>query len=176
MKKAIGIFQTISILIGVAAIILLLIPTIIGINPFIVLSGSMEGEIKIGSIAYANTHAKVEDVEVGDIIVFKIDKSYVTHRVISINDDDTFTTKGDANQTEDLAPVKFEQFGGKTIFCIPYLGYLLQAIHTRTGIFTLLTIAGLNVVLLIFLSDDKENKSEEKLAGKKRGKEKMEVL
>lgn len=159
MKKVIGIFQTISILIGIAVVILFLIPTATGITPFIVLSGSMENEIKTGSVAYANTHAKVEDVKVGDIIVFKVDKSYVTHRVISINDNNTFTTKGDANKTEDLAPVKFEDFGGKTVFSVPYLGYLLQAMQTRTGIFILLTAVGLNIVCLIFASGDKREET-----------------
>lgn len=178
MKKAIGIFQTISILIGFVAIILFFIPTIIGIKPFIVLSGSMESTIKTGAVAYINTHVKAQDIQVGDIIAFKVDKSFVTHRVISINDDNTFTTKGDANQTEDLAPVKFEEFGGKTIFSLPYLGYLLQSMQTRTGIFILLTTVGLNVVLLIFLSEDKEKEQEEKTKGEKgdKAKEKAEVL
>ena len=98
----------------------------------------MEKEILTGSVAYANTHVKVEEIKVGDIIVFKLDNKFVTHRVTAINDDNTFTTKGDANQTEDLVPVKFENFVGKTVFSIPYLGYLLQLVQTQTGRFILL--------------------------------------
>ena len=162
MKKLLNIFMnTISavlILMGIAAILLFAIPTVAGYKPFVVLSGSMEPEIQTGAIAYNNTHAKVEDVKVGDVIVFKLDKSYVTHRVISINDDNTFTTKGDANQTEDLAPVKFENFKEKTVFTIPYLGKALKLIQTRNAVFILVVAVGLTIVYAIFSEDDEKKK------------------
>lgn len=162
MSRVIRIFmntmQNILIVIGILVVITFLVPRIFGIIPFVVLSGSMEDQIKTGAIAYADTRAKVEDVKVGDVIVFKVDKEYVTHRVVSINEDNTFTTKGDANETEDLAPVKFEDFGGQTIFSIPYLGYLLSKIQTRTGIFIISLIVGLNFVYLIFVPDEENNK------------------
>ena len=166
--------QNILIIIGVLVVITFLLPRVFGIIPFVVLSGSMEEQIKTGAIAYADTRAKVEDVKVGDVIVFKVDNEYVTHRVIAINDDNTFTTKGDANQTEDLAPVRFEDFKGQTIFSIPYLGYLLSKIQTRTGTFILCLIVGLNLVYMIFSSDeDKENKKQDKKI--KKEKEKIEI-
>ena len=162
VKIIMSIMQYILILAGIVIVIMFIVPRIMGIRPFIVLSGSMEKEIKTGSVAYADTRAKVEDVKIGDIIVFKLDKAYVTHRVIAINEDNTFTTKGDANETEDLAPVRFEDFGGKTIFSIPYLGYLLGAIQTRVGIFILLVIVGINIIYFIFGTSEKEKKAKGK--------------
>ena len=166
MKKILNVIMNlvsaVLILIGIAAVVLFAIPAIAGYKPFVVLSGSMEPQIKAGAIAYNNTHAKVEEVKVGDIIVFKADKAYVTHRVISINEDNTFTTKGDANQNEDLAPVKFEKFKGKTAFTIPYLGKMLKLVQTKTGIFILVTAVGLNIVYAIFSEDEKkENNKKE---------------
>lgn len=160
IKVIMSIQQTVLIILGILVILAFVAPRIFGIHPFVVLSGSMEDEIKTGSVAYADTKAKVEDVKVGDVIVFNAGKSKVTHRVIAINENNTFTTKGDANETEDLAPVKFEDFGGKTMFSIPYLGYAAQSLQSRTAIFVVLVIVGLNIIYLIFSSDDKKEKNE----------------
>lgn len=157
LSKIMNLISVVLITMGLAALVLFAIPTIAGYKPFVVLSGSMEPIIKTGAIAYNNTHEKVEDVKVGDVIVFKIDKGYVTHRVIKINDDKTFTTKGDANETEDLAPVKFENFQGKTAFTIPYLGRALNLIQSKTGVFILVAAVGLNIVYAIFSSDEDES-------------------
>ncbi len=158
MKKILNvvmnIVSAILISIGILAVLLFGIPTIAGYKPFVVLSGSMEPHIKTGAVAYSNTRAKVDDIKVGDVIVFKAGEEYVTHRVIGINDDNTFTTKGDANLTEDIAPVKFENFKGKTVFAIPYLGKLLKLVQTRIGVFILVTAVGLYIVYAVFSSDD----------------------
>ena len=159
LKVIMNIIQNLLITIGVLVILTFVAPRIFGIHPFIVLSGSMENEIKTGAVAYADTKAKVEDVKIGDIIVFKVGESQVTHRVIAINDNNTFITKGDANATEDLAPVKFEDFGGQTIFSIPYLGYVLQSLQTRTGIFVVLVTIGLNILYFIFSPEDEKKKN-----------------
>ena len=162
MKKILNIIMSllsfILITIGIAALALFAIPTVAGYKPFVVQSGSMEPEIKTGAVAYNNTHAKVEDVKVGDVIVFKAGDTYVTHRVIKINDNKTFTTKGDANETEDVAPVKYENFRGETAFTIPYLGQVLKLVQTRTGIFILVSAVGINLVYAIFSSDEKKDK------------------
>ena len=162
LSKIMNVISALLITIGIAALVLFAIPSIAGYKPFVVLSGSMEPEIKTGAVAYNNTHEKVEDVKVGDVIVFKAGKSYVTHRVIRINDDNTFTTKGDANQTEDLAPVKFENFKGKTAFTIPYLGRLLNLIQNRTAVFILVAAVGINIVYAIFSEDEEKKKKKSK--------------
>lgn len=157
MRKVIGVFQTVSILIGFMVVVLFLIPAIFGIKPFIVLSGSMEDEIKTGSVAYVNTHVDVQNIKAGDIIAFGVGSRQVTHRVVAVNDDDTFTTKGDANDVEDLAPVKFEDYKGKTVFSIPYLGKFIGKCQTKVGYFIIFAIIGLNVVCIIFGGANNKN-------------------
>ena len=167
MRKVINIFQTISILIGFIAIVLFIIPTIIGIKPFIVLSGSMENTVKTGSVAYINTHVNAEDIQIGEIIAFSVGNSQVTHRVIGINENNTFITKGDANDNEDLAPVKFEDFKGKTIFSIPYLGKFITMCKTKIGHFIIFLIIGLNILFLIFSKDNDKKIKQIKLKEEK---------
>lgn len=65
--------------------------------------------------------------QVGDVIVYSIQGQQVPiiHRIIKINSDGTYMTKGDHNPT--LLPfegvVRKEQIHGKVIFIIPKLGY-----------------------------------------------------
>ena len=159
MKKAISIFQYVTIAIGIIAIMLFLVPRFFGIRPYIVLSGSMEDEIKTGSVAYVDTKIKAEQIKEGDIIAFKVGAKQVTHRVVSINSDKTFTTKGDANKVIDANSVKFSNCLGKTIFSLPYLGYVLGAAQTKIGYIVLILIIGLNIVTLIFNDENKKDKS-----------------
>ena len=158
MKKAISIFQYTTITIGIIVIMLFLVPRFLGVRPYIVLSGSMEDEIKTGSVAYVDTKVKAEEIRVGDIIAFNMGTKQITHRVVSINSDNTFTTKGDANKVVDANSVKFSNCLGKTIFSLPYLGYMLGAAQTKIGYIILIFIIGLNLTPLIFNDEDKNNK------------------
>ena len=159
MKIAISIFQKLSILVVIFIVVFILFPFVIGIKPFIVLSGSMEPGIKTGSIVYINTYAKPEDIRVGDIIGFDISNGQATHRVVKINEDKSFVTKGDNNENEDLEPVTYEKYKGKTLFCIPYIGMLLSKSKTKLGVFLITSFIGLNVLCILFdkiLSEDEE--------------------
>ena len=156
MRKAINIFQYTTIAIGLIVIIIFLIPKFFGIRPYIVLSGSMEDAIKTGAVAYVDSNVKVEEIKEGDIIAFNAGTKQVTHRVVSINSDKSFTTKGDANS------VKFSNYLGKTIFSIPYLGYILSTFQTKIGYATLIIIVGINIVTLIFFNDSEDSNKNSK--------------
>ena len=167
MRKAINIFQYTTIAIGLIVIIIFLIPRFIGIRPYIVLSGSMEDTIKTGAVAYVNSNVKAEEIEVGDIIAFNTGTKQVTHRVVSINSDNSFTTKGDANNVVDINSVKFSNYLGKTIFSIPYLGYLLSAFQTKLGYAILIALVGINIITLIFFNENEEPTKKDKNNNKK---------
>lgn len=166
MRNVVSIFQILSIVIGSCILVLFLIPILLGIKPFIVLSGSMEPTIKVGSIAYINTHEKVQNIKDGDIIAFSFGDSQVTHRVLKINENQTFTTKGDANSVEDFAPVNFENYKGKTIFWIPNIGKVLLKTNTKTGKIIIALIVGFNIFFIIF--DDIFEKNDIKEKDKKK--------
>lgn len=84
-----------------------------------VVTGSMEPSIHVGDyILIRETDA--EDLKVGDVITFLSDDPTIkdmpnSHRITKINDDGTFTVKGDANPTEDVYTVKSDRIIGKYV-------------------------------------------------------------
>ena len=75
---------TLIIIIGIVFITLY----IIGIEPFVVQSGSMEPKIETGSLCFINKLIKYEDIKQYDIIAFKLPTGVgVTHRVINISNE-----------------------------------------------------------------------------------------
>ena len=174
MRKLVSLFQGLSITIGAFVVVAFLIPFLVGIKPYIVLSSSMEPEIKTGSVAYVDTHVDVHEIKVGDVIGFEFGKSQATHRVVEINEDNTFTTKGDANENNDLAPVRFDQYKGKTIFSVPYLGRIISKVKTKTGKFIVALVIGLNIICIVFGSSDDDKKEKNKNSQKDKETKKVE--
>lgn len=101
-------------------------PRLLGLDPYIVESGSMEPTIHTGSIAYINT--RDTKVVPGDIVTFRIgeaeNEKLVTHR-IRREENGQFITKGDANDEEDFVPVSRDQIVGTFAYSIPKAGFVL---------------------------------------------------
>ena len=75
---------------------------------------------------------------IGDIIVFDAKQTApVIHRVIYINEDRTYQTKGDNNygQLPFEKSVDMSQIKGKVIFIIPKIGYIKIALMKIVGVF-----------------------------------------
>lgn len=104
-------------------------PSVLGVTPMVVLSGSMSGDqedhIEIGDLIFISK-ADPEKLEVGDIIAFMSGKTTVTHRITAVtvaeNGERLFTTKGDANNAEDIDPVTEDQLIGIYRVRIPKVG------------------------------------------------------
>lgn len=109
------------------------VPFAIGmLKPLIVLSSSMEPVMSPGDLVIVK-ETSPKDITTEDIMAFKdpSEKSddLITHRVIGISQKDDklqFTTKGDAMEEPDLTKTKGSNVVGKTVFNIPYLGYLFH--------------------------------------------------
>ena len=143
VKKIINILTTIIICVGG----LFLILYILGIVPYVVLSGYMEPYIETGSVCFINKHAKFEDIKEKDVIAFKMkDGTLVTHRAIEINDSG-IVTKGDNNKDVDNNIVTKGNFVGKNLFWIPKVGYVIKAFQTTTG-----RIIAAALILLLLVS------------------------
>ena len=94
------------------------VPKIGGYCPLIVLTGSMEPEIKSGDLIIVK-QVDGKDVKDGDVIAFfdpdGNGTSILTHRVIEIIEEDgklSFRTQGDANDSQDRLPVSEEDLVG----------------------------------------------------------------
>lgn len=112
------------------------LPKFAGYNAYVVVSGSMEPNIPVGSIAFAK-ETDPSQLQVGDVIVF-IDPARgttpITHRVVT-NDTaaGTITTKGDANEREDVNPVTYDNVIGKVSMHVPHIGLVATALSSFLG-------------------------------------------
>ena len=125
-KKFLNIFTTVLVVMAVLLAVLLAGVRLVGLQPYTVLSGSMEPTYHTGSLIYVKD-VKPEEIEVGQAITFVLNKDLVvaTHRVIEIDEENQrFYTKGDSNESADGAPVHFSNLIGAPVFSIPYLGYV----------------------------------------------------
>ena len=145
-----------------------------GVYALTVLSGSMEPTYPTGSMILVKP-VDVDQLVAGDIITYIIsDNTLVTHRITGVIPDETdpgiirFSTKGDANNTEDMFLVHENNVVGTPIFCVPKVGYVINFVKNPPG--TYIVIAGASlVVLLAFLpdlfakdEDEDENEQEKK--------------
>lgn len=132
---------------------LLVFPGAFQFRMYNVISGSMEPELPVGSLIYVR-ESEPEEVEEEDIIAFfsfTEEDSIITHRVIKNNVvSGTFTTKGDANSEEDPTPVPYDNYIGKVVLKIPYLGKamtLLTSFYGKIGLGCVVCLgAVLNVI------------------------------
>lgn len=168
LKKIWNAISTILVILFVVLAILLAGVRVVGITPYVVLSGSMEPTYHVGSIIY-DKKVDAADLKVGDPITFVLgeDLTVATHRIVEISEDgEHFYTKGDANEAVDGSPVYAPNIVGVPVFTIPYLGYFSNWISSPPG--TYIGICGfLIIVILMFLPDmlrkaeDADRKEEE---------------
>lgn len=148
------------------------VPTLLlGWTPMVVTSGSMEPLIKTGDVVL------VQDVDhlvgKGTVVAYDDGNGIVMHRVVGVDADGTYTTKGDANAVPDSTSVSQSQIVGQGRLLVPYIGLarvvgwvwwatvgLLVAVsiplwRLGTGVTTaialgLLVIAGVGAVVAVF--------------------------
>ena len=121
-------------------------PTIMGYKFLTVLTGSMEPEIKVGSLVVAK-ETPINNLKVEDIITYKTknNSSLVTHRIVKINENGSLVTKGDANNTCDIGEVNEDQLQGKVILKLSRLGTIIQMLKQNI----ILVILVLIVIMFI---------------------------
>lgn len=89
---------------------------------FYVKSGSMENTLCVGDYIIIK---KSDNYNVGDIVTYKKDNGmYITHRIVSINDD-KIITKGDANKVND-PEISREIIIGKLVFKSVFLNFIIK--------------------------------------------------
>lgn len=115
---------------------------------YLIQSGSMEPSIMTGDVIVIKEFPVYLE---RDVVTFEDSKGHiVTHRIIEKNNTpsgNTFITQGDANQTQDVDPIKKQQIKGKVVFTIPRIGYLVKFSRTRLGLILFIMVP---VVWLVF--------------------------
>jgi signal peptidase I len=125
-------------------------------------SGSMEPTFYRGDILVLYG-AQAQDLDVGDIIVFSPSggTTPVVHRIVELNNDGTFQTKGDANsgQLPFEKSIDYSQVHGEVMFIVPYLGWVKLAM-TDFILPNLLWLIGAGVLVgFVFFGGERIRKS-----------------
>jgi signal peptidase I len=121
-----------AVLIGTVAFVLFLAYGVVDNRWYHVVAvkgGSMTPTIQAGDLIVITRPP--QQIQPGMILTLEVDNSVVTHRVVQVNADGSFITKGDANDVRD-------DFGGNTVrvvgqyqFRIPLLGGLIPTANPQ---------------------------------------------
>lgn len=107
-----------------------------GFTFFEVATGSMKDTIQIGDGVLVEI---TKDVKENDIIVYKEEENFITHRLVEINENGELITKGDANNAKDQ-PIKIDKVLGKVVYILPKIGILKKAILSKQVLILILTL------------------------------------
>lgn len=171
VKKVWNIVTTVLVVLVMLFAALLVCSRLMGYQVYNVVSGSMEPTYSVGDLLYVE-QVDPDYVKVGDPITFVLNENLVvaTHRVIRIDAENRrFYTKGDANETADVAPVHFNNLIGIPKFSIPLLGYVSAYIQQPPGSYVAIAL-GAALLTAVFLPDLMKKK--EPAANKKEEEEK----
>ena len=162
LKKLWSVLSTLIVIAVVALAILLAGVRIVGLTPYVVLSGSMEPTYHTGSLIYDK---KVDPftLKEGDVITFMVSEdTLATHRIVGVVPD----------EDEPGTLVHYKNVVGTPVFTIPYLGYFSNWITHAPGKYIAITAAVVFLILL-FLPDmlKKADEADQRAAERKREKE-----
>ena len=145
-------------------------PSVFGVTPMVVLSGSMSGtaedHIEAGDLIFVK-EIQPDDLEEGNIISFLEERSstVVTHRIVEIIEDGserTFITKGDANNTEDQSPVTEDRIVGIFFFRLAKVGDFALFLHEPLGMLLFIGVPVLGFIIYDIIRRQKVAKAENK--------------
>ncbi len=105
-----------------------------GYSVFSVATGSMEPTISQNDLIIVKDS---NNYNVGDIVTFKNEKSYITHRIVTVNTNN-YVTKGDANNAKDVAITK-DKIIGKVVKISSKAGVWHKVLTTPTILIMIFT-------------------------------------
>ena len=117
---------------------------------FSVETGSMEENIHAGDYILI---VKKSEYKVGDVVTYKKDNGYITHRIIN-KKGNKITTKGDANNIED-ENIAEDTIVGKVIIAGGLLNIIIKYKYTIVGI-----LLSLYLFSCYFFKEKKDKKQE----------------
>lgn len=178
LGKVWNVFVSMCVVVAFLLVGAFTVPRFVGLDTFVVTSGSMEPEYPVGSLIFVSD-VSPDEIQIGDAITFHMADSQIvaTHQVYEIDrQEGLFRTQGinnrdtDGSILHDAEPVFFDSLIGKPIVCIPYLGYVNHFCTTPPGIYILLIGA---VIIALLSSVVARNQQQHSSTTNKETKEKM---
>ena len=114
---------------------------------FQIATGSMEHELVAGDYIVVE---KTDNYKVGDIITYREDGYYITHRINQM-DENKIITKGDANNSSD-SPISKDKIVGKFLFKERILTFL-----TKYKVLVLAILVAMIILESAFSKEQKDN-------------------
>jgi signal peptidase len=119
-------------------------PAVTGRSNFIVLGGSMEPNIRVGSVVVTEK-VRFDRLQVGDVITYVSRSNEVfTHRIVDLHQDQlgaAFRTRGDANASDDPEEVRPANVLGRVWYSVPWAGYFLHYASQDMGRIAIMAFA-----------------------------------
>ena len=139
------------------------VPNILGYKILQVMSGSMSGEFEVGDTILIKEVKNDSDLKIGNVVTYKVaPNTLVTHRIVDITKIDenlTYTMKGDSNNTVDSEKVNFSDIEGMYIKKLKITGKLINFMQQKYGMIIIFTIP---IISVIFVINDEKNKAEKR--------------
>lgn len=126
---------------------------LLGYKAFIVLSDSMKAtDFDAGDLVITK-NVDPTTLKEGDIIAYVSNDTsnygeVVTHKIRTVNFDNTFTTYGTTTDTDDQLPVDYSQVIGKYQFAIPMVGTFFNFLKTTPGYICCIFVPFLVLIIL----------------------------
>jgi len=119
-----GLVSLVAFLVFGAMAVDALLPMMIpGATSASITSGSMTPKLRVGDVVIAVDQGD-STIAIGKIVVFKDPRrgDLVTHRIVGVDPDGNYITKGDANGINDVTPVPPDNIRGVGRWVVPYVG------------------------------------------------------
>ena len=128
-------------------------------------SNNLNNQFDTYDIIGINKYQSIEDISLYDVVAFYGDDGTIyVHRIIEINDDNTFVTRGDSNATSDTNRLYDGYLEAENIIGyynnnrVPLLGIFIIFLQSNSGIITILSI-----VYCLLMFDYYRNKYDESI-------------
>ena len=152
------------------------VPNVFGYKILQVMSGSMSGEFETGDTIIIKNINNEKDLKIGDVVTFKVKKNtLVTHRIVDITKVDDklmYTTKGDANNIEDIENISISDMEGVYVKKIITIGKIINFMQETYGMIITFTVP----IILIIVIINKEKIKEEKRNIRREKRLKHEII
>ena len=127
---------------------------IFGYSIFSTETGSMSPTIEKGDIVFIKLGEQLKEE---DIITYKKEKAFITHRIIEINED-SIIAKGDSNNTQD-EPISKDAVIGKVVFIINNVE-IWKNVFSETSVIIPIIITVILVIILVSYKEKTGDKND----------------
>lgn len=154
---------TLAATLGVICFVVFGVSLAFGVQPLVVISGSMEPTIPTGSVVFTRVVPGSELV-VGDIVTVERPRvgGLVTHRVVASTPAGgvyELTLKGDANSNPDAVVYAVSE-AGRYVWHVPHLGNVALLLQSTGG--ALLAAAAGTLLIAVYLLDPRAGKTRQR--------------